>query len=125
MKKKPTGRQVVLALVLAPALVVGTMAAPPRALAQTEQATKEAAESQFKEGLRRLDAGDEEGARRSFFSAYGVLRDPSILFNLASAEQLTGHPVEALQHYKLFVADRTVAGGDRETALERIVELTA
>jgi hypothetical protein len=99
MRKKPTGWQVVLPLVL----VVGTTAVPPRALAQTDPATKEAAESQLKEGL----------------------RDPSILFNLARAEQLTGHLTEALQHYKLFVADRTVAGGDRETALEHIAELAA
>src|SRR5580698_7278112 len=92
MKKKPTGWQVVLPLIF----VVGTIAAPPRALAQTDHATKEATESQLKEGL----------------------QDPSMLFNLAKAEELTGHLAEALQHYKLFVADRTVAGGDRETALE-------
>jgi hypothetical protein len=121
MNKTPRGRQLVVAL----ALVAAAIATSPRALGQTEQATKEAAESEFKEGLRRLDAGDEEGARRSFLSAYSVLRDPSILYNLASTERLTGHPVEALQHYKLFVADRTAAGGDRETALERIMELTA
>jgi hypothetical protein len=99
MKKKPTGWQVVLPLIF----VVGTIAAPPRALAQTDQATKEATESQLKEGL----------------------QDPSMLFNLAKAEELTGHLAEALQHYKLFVADRTVAGGDRETALEHIAELAA
>jgi hypothetical protein len=99
MRKKLTGWQVVLPLVL----VVGTIAVPPRALAQTDPATKEAAESQLKDGP----------------------RDPSILFNLARAEQLAGHLAEALQHYKLFVADRTVAGGDRETALEHIAELAA
>jgi hypothetical protein len=44
--------------------------------------------------------------------------------NLARAEQLTGHWVDALTHYKLFVADNTVTGSDRETARKRIAELT-
>jgi hypothetical protein len=119
MRKETAGRRMVLAL----ALLMAATAASPGALAQTEQATKEA-ESRFKEGLGRHDAGDEEGARLSFLQAYSVLKRPNILFNLARAEQLTGHLVEALQHYKLFVADSTVTGADRDTAKRRIVELT-
>ena len=96
----------------------------PRASAQTPEATKEA-EARFKEGLKRHDAGDEEGARLSFLQAFSVLKRPNILFNLARAEQLTGHPVDAIGHYKLFVADNTVTGVDRETARKRILELSA
>jgi hypothetical protein len=105
------------------ALLAAAILASPGALAQTELATKEA-ESRFKEGLARHDAGDEEGARLSFLEAYSVLKRPNILFNLARAEQLTGHPVEAIQHYKTFVADGAVVGADREIARQRIVELT-
>jgi hypothetical protein len=54
-----------------------------------------------------------------------ALKRPNILFNLARAEQLTGHPVDAIGHYKLFVADNTVTGVDRETARKRILELSA
>jgi hypothetical protein len=44
--------------------------------------------------------------------------------NLARAEQLTGHWVDALTHYKMFVAENSVTGVDRETARKRIAELT-
>jgi hypothetical protein len=119
MKRKAAGPSAGIALMLA--VAGATMAAP--VYGQTDVATKEA-ESRFKEGLRRHDAGDEEGARLSFLEAFSVLKRPNILFNLARAEQLTGHWVDALTHYKLFVADNTVTGSDRETARKRIAELT-
>jgi hypothetical protein len=119
MRMEAAGRRTVAIV----ALLAAAILASPGALAQTELATKEA-ESRFKEGLARHDAGDEEGARLSFLEAYSVLKRPNILFNLARAEQLTGHPVEAIQHYKTFVADGTVVGADREIARQRIVELT-
>jgi hypothetical protein len=104
-------------------LLLATVAMLPRtAWGQTDTATREA-ESRFKEGLKHHDAGDEEGARLSFLEAYSVLKRPNLLFNLARAEQLTGHPVDALAHYKVFVADNTVAVADRETARTHIVEL--
>jgi hypothetical protein len=92
--------------------------------AQTTEAVTEA-EARFKEGLKRHDAGDEEGARLSFLQAFSVIKRPNITFNLARAEQLTGHPVDAIQHYKVFVADSTVTGADRELARKRIAELSA
>jgi hypothetical protein len=95
---------------------------PRTAWGQTDTAVREA-EARFKEGLKHHDAGDEEGARLSFLEAYSVLKRPNLLFNLARAEQLTGHPVDALTHYKTFVADNTVAVADRETARAHIVEL--
>jgi hypothetical protein len=106
------------------ALALAASSAGPAAWGQTPEATKEA-EARFKEGLKRHDAGDEEGARLSFLQAFSVLKRPNILFNLARAEQLTNHPVDAIGHYKLFVADNTVTGVDRETARKRIVELSA
>jgi hypothetical protein len=119
MTRTAAGRSAGIALMLA--IAAASISAP--AYGQTEQATKEA-EARFKEGLKRHDAGDEEGARLSFLEAFSVLKRPNILFNLARAEQLTGHPVEAITHYKLFVADNTVTGSDREVARKRIVELT-
>jgi hypothetical protein len=108
-------------------LALATSPIAPTAWAQsppTPEAIKEA-ESRFKEGLRRHDSGDEENARLSFLEAFSVLKRPNILFNLARAEQLTGHPVDAIAHYKLFVADNTVTAVDREIARKRIVELSA
>jgi hypothetical protein len=54
-----------------------------------------------------------------------ALKRANILFNLARAEQLTNHPVDAIGHYKLYVADSTVTAVDREAARKRIVELSA
>jgi hypothetical protein len=42
-----------------------------------------------------------------------------------ASSQLTGHAVDALTHYKMFVADNTVTGADRETARKRIAELSS
>jgi hypothetical protein len=106
-------------------VVIATAALAPRtAWAQTPSESLEA-EARFKEGLRHHDLGDEEGARLSFLEAYTVLKRPNLLFNLARAEQLTGHFVDAISHYKAFSADSTVDGADRETARKHIVELSA
>jgi hypothetical protein len=111
-----------LAVVLSLATAASSVA--PAVCAQTPEAITEA-EARFKEGLKRHDAGDEEGARLSFLQAFSVLKRPNILFNLARAEQLTGHPVEAITHYKLFVAENSVTPNDREVARSRIVELSS
>jgi hypothetical protein len=104
--------------------VAAFITVPRIAHAQNEALIQEA-EGRFKEGLRLQDAGDAEGARRSFAQAYGVLKRPNLLLNLAQAEQLTGHLVEAITHYKTFAADRSVTPADRETARQRTAELDA
>jgi hypothetical protein len=120
MKRTAAGRSAAVGLLLA--LAAAGLSGP--AYGQTEQATKEA-EARFKEGLKRHDSGDEEGARLSFLEAFSVLKRPNILFNLARTEQVTGHAVDAITHYKLFVADNTVTATDRETARKRIAELSS
>jgi hypothetical protein len=120
MKRTAAGRSATVALMLA----LGAAGVSAPAYGQTEQATKEA-EARFKEGLKRHDSGDEEGARLSFLEAFSVLKRPNILFNLARTEQVTGHAVDAITHYKLFVADNTVTAADRETARKRIAELSS
>jgi hypothetical protein len=120
MKRTAAGRSAAVGLLLA--LAAAGLSGP--AYGQTEQATKEA-EARFKEGLKRHDSGDEEGARLSFLEAFSVLKRPNILFNLARTEQVTGHAVDAITHYKLFVADNTVTAADRETARKRIAELSS
>jgi hypothetical protein len=123
IKRTAAGRRIGIVL----ALALATSSSGPAAWAQpaqTADAVKEA-ESRFKEGLKRHDAGDEEGARLSFLQAFSVLKRANILFNLARAEQLTNHPVDAIGHYKLYVADSTVTAVDREAARKRIVELSA
>jgi hypothetical protein len=102
----------------------GTVIGPAaRAQGTGHDLTAQEAEARFKEGLRRHDRNDEEGARLSFLEAYAVLKRPNILFDLARAEQLTGHAVEALGHYKLFVKEPGVSAADIAVAQRHINEL--
>ncbi len=83
------------------------------------------AEARFRDGLRDHDAGREEAARLRFTEAYAVLHTPSLLFNLARSEQLTGRTLEALVHFRQFVADSDprIAPADRDAARAHIAEL--
>jgi hypothetical protein len=93
-------------------------AAPARA---DDMTTKEA-QARFEEGLGRVKDGDFDGARISFAQAYAVLKKPDILWNLALAEQKSGHPVEAIGHFRQLQRDaRTDA--DRTNASKHVTEL--
>lgn len=103
------------ALALAAILAVG---APARA----DDVTTKEAQARFEEGLGRVKDGDFEGARVSFAQAYAVLKKPDILWNLALAEQKSGHPVEAIGHFKQLQRDaRTDA--DRVNASKHVTDL--
>jgi hypothetical protein len=55
------------------------------------------------------------------------LKSPAILYNLARAEQLSGHPVEALEHYRQFgkiSSDPKVTDVQRQRTAENIAELS-
>lgn len=82
--------------------------------------------ARFAEGIKLVEVGDHERARLKFSQAWAVLKSPPILFNLARAEQLSGHFVEALQHYREFdrLSDPSVAPIHREQAMMNITELT-
>jgi hypothetical protein len=88
-----------------------------------DKTTREA-EARFQEGLARVKNHDFEAARLSFTQAYAVLRRPQILWNLALAEEKTGHLVEALQHFR-GVVDDPAAGADRANAQKHVESLTA
>ncbi len=83
-------------------LASSTMFASPRAAHADDAAVKEA-QARFDEGVALADAGKNEEARLKFTQAAAVLKAPSVLFNLARVEQLTGHELEALDHYKQFL----------------------
>jgi tetratricopeptide (TPR) repeat protein len=84
-------------------MLVGVLAAMGPATAHGQEATSERdAQARFEEGLARVRAGNFEGARASFLQAYAVLQTPSILWNLALAEEKTGNTLSALGHYKQF-----------------------
>lgn len=91
-------------------------------MARADDVTTREAQARFEEGLGRVKDGDFEGARVSFAQAYAVLKKPDILWNLALAEQKSGHPVEAIGHFKQLQRDaRTDA--DRVNASKHVTDL--
>jgi hypothetical protein len=87
-------------------------------------AAEHEAQARFEEGIARVKAGNFDGARVSFTQAYAVLRRPYILWNLALAEEKTGHVLDALEHFKDFV--RGMQDSDeRGSAQKHIAELMA
>ncbi len=124
---KRQARLLVMAACMLPASV-----APATAYAQPASAldpTVEEGRARFAEGLKLAEAGDHNAARIKFDQAWTVLKLPGVLFNLARAEQLSGHLTESLQHHRAFA--RTPAGTPkvtdamRKTAEENIAALAA
>jgi hypothetical protein len=72
-------------------------------LAQSD-AAKTQAIARFQEGIKLHDKGQEEEAYLRFTQAYAVVQTPAILFNLARTEQLTGRSVDAVVHFRAYVA---------------------
>jgi hypothetical protein len=99
-----------------------TMAAAAPARAEDQAATHEA-QVRFEEGLAHVKAGDFEAARMSFVQAYAVLRKPDILWNLALSEEKSGHPADALAHFKALGRDTAGSDADRARAKKHVDDL--
>ena len=96
-------------------------------VARADDAAVVEAKARFEEGLELADAGKHEPARLKFQQAYAVFRAPAVLYNLARAEQLTGHELEALEHFRLFLrvgaTDVKITDAMREKAKQNATEL--
>ena len=100
-------------------------AKPTPSTSAQDSATAEA-RARFEEGIKLAEAGEHESARLKFSQAWALFKSPAILFNLARSEQLTNHPVEALEHYRQFAKtppDPKVTDVQRQRAAENIAEL--
>ena len=80
------------------------------------------------EGLELADAGKHEPARLKFQQAWAVFKAPAVLYNLARTEQLTGHDLVALEHFKLFLkvgaSDSKITDAMRDKAKQNVTELS-
>jgi hypothetical protein len=99
------------------------LAAASPAQAADDKAIRDA-QARFAEGLARVKSGDYEAARISFAQAYVVLHKSDILWNLALSEEKSGHPLEALAHFKELTATATV-DTDRANAQKHAATLMA
>lgn len=81
--------------------------APFAAFAQDEPEVSEETRTQargiFGEGVTALDAGDCQTAIAKFRQAFDMVHQPSILYNLATAESECHDIVSAVEHYQAFV----------------------
>ncbi|MBX3190259.1 MAG: hypothetical protein KF819_24885, partial [Labilithrix sp.] len=105
--------------------------ATPIALEGTARANDAAvaeAQARFQEGLDLADAGKHEAARLKFQQAVAVFKAPAVLYNLARSEQLTGHDLEALEHYRQFLkaaaTDPKITDAMREKAKQNAAEVS-
>jgi hypothetical protein len=65
----------------------------------------EAARRDFAEGIKLLQSGDAEGARRLFQRADAAHHAPPIVYNLAVAEERLGHPQAAVDAFEAYVTE--------------------
>src|SRR3954471_20606433 len=82
-------------------VALASVPALPR-VARADDAAVVEAKARFEEGLALADAGKHEPARLKFQQAWTVFKAPAVLYNLARSEQLTGHDLEALEHFRQF-----------------------
>jgi hypothetical protein len=98
---------------------------PMTAFAQQDAALTEA-QARFKEGLDLADANNHEASRLKFQQAWSVYKSPAVLYNLARSEQLTGHDIEAFEHFREFLKmppDPKVTEAHKKKAQENADEL--
>lgn len=132
--RRPFVRGLAGASAVAMFLACSSIAAPaaaqpakPAASSNAHDAAMAEARARFEEGIKQAEAGDHDAARLKFNQAWALLKSPAILYNLARAEQLSGHPVEALEHYRQFAKlppDPKVTDAQRQRAAEGITELS-
>lgn len=120
-----TIRTLLFSLSLASACASASMTIAPNAFAQQDAALTEA-QARFKEGLDLADANNHEAARVKFQQAWSVYKSPAVLYNLARSEQLTGHDIEAFEHFREFLKappDPKVTEAHKKKAQENVDEL--
>jgi hypothetical protein len=105
--------------------LAGVLALSVSIAARADDATAEReAQARFEEGIARVKAGNLEGARMSFTQAYAIVHKPTILWNLALAEEKTKHVLDALGHFKELARGPQPAE-DRASADKHIADLMA
>ncbi len=106
-------------------LGIGWAIASPSLARADDPKSMQDAQARFDEGIARAKQRDFEGARLAFTQAYAVLKKYDILFNLALAEEKSGHALDALTHFKQLARDTQGSADDRVTSHKHAVELAS
>ena len=81
----------------------------------------QAREHYFK-GTKAFDLGAYDEAITEYSAAYRAKDDPALLYNIAQAHRLAGHPTEALRFYKIFLS-KVPTASNRPEVEAKIAEL--
>jgi tetratricopeptide (TPR) repeat protein len=108
------------------ALVIVLIAAPSVLLAQTD-AQKKQAKEHYEKATRLYDVGKYGEAIAEYESAYLLVEDPALLFNIGQAYRLWDKPEEAIRTYHNYLRRRPDAPNRTDverkiTDLERLLE---
>jgi hypothetical protein len=101
--------------------VAFAVATAPSALAQSDDAKKQAQALQV-EGVRLLQKGDNRGALAKFNEAFALVQSPKIMFNMGKAYRALGDDVEALRAYDAFLDEAPYAPKASRAEAEREVQ---
>ena len=114
--------RVVVAVVLFQAMswVPTAHAAATQDGAKTE-ADKDAARSEWRRGTTAYNLGHYEEAAAHFETAYTLVQDPGVLFNIAQCYRMGGKLNQALERYRAFLRNASADAPNRNTA-EKFVE---
>jgi hypothetical protein len=77
------------------------------------------ARQRFTEGVKLFDEKKYEQARAAFLQAFALKKHPDVLLNLAQSELLSGHPLDAAQHFREFTKDAANASHPRRADAEK------
>lgn len=89
------------------------------AFAQAQDAITTEARKRFLEGVSLFDQKKYEEARTAFLQAYALKNHPDVLLNLAQSEVLSGHPLDAANHYRDFLSDPATANHPKRAEAEQ------
>src|SRR5207253_9839208 len=113
-------------------LLVASVAASSRALAQEEpppavpgQSPDEQAQRLADEAVEAYRASSYDQAVKLFKQAYGLRADPAILYNLAKCFDKMGQPADALEYYRRYLVAEGTDPKLRARAEEKVAQLAA
>lgn len=82
----------------------------------------EAARRHYQQGSKDFDLGLYDKAIEHYMAAYDAKPDPALLYNIAQAHKLAGHPVEAVRFYKTYLS-RVPDASNADEVRSKIAEL--
>jgi hypothetical protein len=97
---------------------------PAVARADSSETELREAKLRFDEGIVRVQAGDLEGARRSFQQSLAVTPTQSAMFNLALVEERTGRTLEALAHFRQYIQRYALGSEERAQVQKHVTDLS-